>query len=708
MATSFSLTEGLQGATRQAASQQDPRDFEPLPPLRQELRLEAAPAARDGSRRWHLFDPLNNRFFIVSELDVQLLRYFGDMTRDSVIRALENEGYDDARNRLQSLEEFLVDNGLLVDHRPAEPTPVSPAVYIPLWDPKPFLAPFASWHKRQWRVYMLGWKILTLVALLLISEQWQEFLDTFSYFFNWLGLLAYLLALVVLKLVHELGHALAAMRSGAPPGKIGVAFIFGFPMAYTELDGVARIRSRRKRMMVAAGGVYAETMVAGMALLAWAVLPDGVMRSLAFVLATTSLATSLLINMNPLSRFDGYYFLADWWGKENLQTRSLELLRWRVASLFLGHKAMASVPEAADDPDKRWMLLYGCGVWLYLMLVMSSLGYLIYEFIAVWLGLLAWGAIAVKFLIMPLARLTGSGWQQRRAMSIRRKVILLGLFGAFLAGIFMPLDDRLVAPAVARYELQHRFLVPHDSRVTSLRVANGEWVEAGQLLLTLESPELEHQLRTARLDGELIRRRMHRASATDLDRVEWQVLNEQIQQASVEIDAIQNQMRALRVVATAAGRVENLPLQLKPGDWLAKDSELLEIKNPAVVEVLAYVPENYMSRLRDGVEGLFIANDPELPPLAASLQQVDAAAVESLAELQLSSNFGGPVAAYQNADGAQVPVQALHIGRLTSAGSDWPADLSLTGKINIQVDAVSVWQRVARHVWSILLTDLEG
>ena len=127
-----------------------------------------------------------------------------------------------------------------------------------------------------------------------------------------------------------------------------------------------------------------------------------------------------------------------------------------------------------------------------------------------------------------------------------------------------------------------------------------------------------------------------------------------------------------------------------------------------MVEVLAYVPENYMNRLRDGVEGLFIANDPELPPLAASLQQVDAAAVESLAELQLSSNFGGPVAAYQNADGAQVPVQALHIGRLTAAGSDWPADLSLTGKINIQVDAVSVWQRVARHVWSILLTDLEG
>ena len=65
-------------------------------------------------------------------------------------------------------------------------------------------------------------------------------------------------------------------------------------------------------------GLMVELHIALLALFSWGILEDGPARSVAF-LATTSIIGSLLVNLSPFMRFDGYYALADFLGMQNLQ-----------------------------------------------------------------------------------------------------------------------------------------------------------------------------------------------------------------------------------------------------------------------------------------------------------------------------------------------------------------------------------------------------
>ncbi|WP_252317232.1 MULTISPECIES: hypothetical protein [Symbiopectobacterium] len=64
-------------------------------------------------------------------------------------------------------------------------------------------------------------------------------------------------------------------------------------------------------MLIGAGGILAELMLAAIALLAWTLLPDGPTRTAAFMLSSATWLTTLAVNLNLLMRFDGYFLLSD-------------------------------------------------------------------------------------------------------------------------------------------------------------------------------------------------------------------------------------------------------------------------------------------------------------------------------------------------------------------------------------------------------------
>jgi putative peptide zinc metalloprotease protein len=83
--------------------------------------------------------------------------------------------------------------------------------------------------------------------------------------------------------------------------------------------------------------VASELTIAAWAVLAWGLLPDGELRSTAFVLATISLVATLLVNASSFLRFDGYFILCDLLDIPNLYARCFALAReestrWAAAS----------------------------------------------------------------------------------------------------------------------------------------------------------------------------------------------------------------------------------------------------------------------------------------------------------------------------------------------------------------------------------------
>lgn len=125
-----------------------------------------------------------------------------------------------------------------------------------------------------------------------------------------------LVVLVVVALVHELGHALTLAALARRPVDVGLRLRYGYPVPFADASAVVALPRRGDRMAVLLGGAAAEAVV-WMACVALVVTDRG---STPVALLTVALfgPASLLIQLIPTVRTDGYFAFADLLGERNL------------------------------------------------------------------------------------------------------------------------------------------------------------------------------------------------------------------------------------------------------------------------------------------------------------------------------------------------------------------------------------------------------
>jgi len=141
---------------------------------------------------------------------------------------------------------------------------------------------------------------------------------------------AYSLLLVSL-ICHELGHATACARFGAPPYDIGFTVYLVYPAFYSDVSAAWQL-NRWQRVGVDLGGAYFQIVVGALYcgmywVTGWEPL------ALAFWMILYGLAFSL----NPIFRFDGYWVLTDALGVTHLSKQPLILVR-HFFNRLLGRK----------------------------------------------------------------------------------------------------------------------------------------------------------------------------------------------------------------------------------------------------------------------------------------------------------------------------------------------------------------------------------
>ena len=95
----------------------------------------------------------------------------------------------------------------------------------------------------------------------------------------------------------------------------------------------------------------------------WSFAPDGILKSILFIIATTSWISSLLINISPFLRFDGYYALSDLSDSKNLQPRSFAMAKWFVRKNILGLEEVK--PEILSKFKENFFIIYAISTWIY-------------------------------------------------------------------------------------------------------------------------------------------------------------------------------------------------------------------------------------------------------------------------------------------------------------------------------------------------------
>ena len=178
--------------------------------------------------------------------------------------------------------------------------------------------------------------------------------------FQYPGMAGWLILLLVARTtVHELGHALFTSSLTGHPTEVGIRLLWGLPRAYTDASTSALVPTRSARLLVLLGGVTADALV-GLGLVAVLAatgsLPVPLLHFLKYVLTST-----ILTNLVPLFRSDGYFILGELTGRARLRDDALDALTDAVHDTS-GDTAGNTAEDAAlmqGDGLPGWLMWYG-------------------------------------------------------------------------------------------------------------------------------------------------------------------------------------------------------------------------------------------------------------------------------------------------------------------------------------------------------------
>lgn len=695
-----------------------------LPRLRDDLRLHEGPPDADGSPTWTLYDPVRHRYFRLGRIAVELLSRWGCGTGAAVVEATNAQTTCAATpQHLTELVRFLAISGLLQAEgsgavaslvRQAEASRPGWARWlvhnylffrIPLVRPDRFLAATLPLVRPLYSRAFAGAVVLAgVLGLFLVLRQWETFAHTFLHFFSWEGAAWFGAALVATKICHELGHAYTARRFGCRVPSMGVAFLVLMPVLYTDTSDAWRLTSRRQRMAVGAAGVITELCLAALATLAWSFLPDGPVRSAAFLIATVTWVGTLAINLSPFMRFDGYYLLSDALGVANLQLRSFELTRWWLRRLLLGLEEPA--PERLAPGLRRLLIGYALATWTYRLLLFLGIAVLVYHYFFKLLGVVLFAVEVGYFVAGPIGRELGQWWARRHRLRLNPNllVFLVLLVGAGWAAA-VPWNTQVAVPAVLQAADYAVLFPPTPAQIVAVHAAEGQEVAAGETLFELRSPELDYQIAQTERQIALRQLRILRQAASPEERERLAAVQQELASYMAALVGLRGQRDRLVLRAPLAGRLVDRNEAIRPGLWIGERFPFGRIIDTASTAVRGYASGADLDRLSLGAEGWFYPVDPLRPPVAVTVTAIDRVDAAVIDLPQLASVHGGPVPAHAERDGRLVPEGSVYRITLQPASGTALPEQVVAGTVRIRGPARSYLERAWRAVAAVLIRE---
>ncbi len=350
--------------------------------------------------------------------------------------------------------------------------------------------------------------VYILSALMVVLSNFETFrskLPEFHQFFaagNWFYLAA---ALGITKVIHEFGHGMSCKYYGGECHEMGFMLLVFTPCLYCDVSDSWMLPSKWKRMMIGAGGMYIELIMAATATYLWWNSHEGIFNQMCLNVMFVSSVSTLLFNANPLMRFDGYYILSDMLEIPNLRTKATTSLGRIAKKWCLGMKLQ-------DDPflpkrHQALFALYAVASTLYMWILMTSIFLFVwnamkpYRMEALGRGLALFGIYGLiyrpisgiyKFLKVPGRR------DEVKSLNMTITAVVVSLIIASIG--LIPLSQRVWCAAELRPRGEEMVYVTVDGQLEELLVEAAERVEKGQELARFSNIDLELQI--ADLEGQ--------------------------------------------------------------------------------------------------------------------------------------------------------------------------------------------------------------
>lgn len=568
-----------------------------------DLRVSLRPTVRvrrqlfRGQRWYILHDPFNNAFFrlrpeaydFISRL--QPNRTVEEVWEECLHRFPETvPGQEDV---LQLLSQLYYAN-ILYSDMPADSTKLFERyrerrqrevkswlmnimfVQIPLFDPEYLLKKFQAVIK------LIFGPIGAFIWLLVVGAAAKCVVDRFDLVSVMAqgvlapdNLLLLYAALVVVKTLHEFGHAMSCKRFGGEVHVMGVMLLVFTPLPYMDATSSWSFRSRWPRILVSSAGMIMELFVAGLAVFVWSYTGSGTLHSLAYNIMFIASVSTILFNANPLLHFDGYYILSDLLDIPNLAPRALQQLRHLAEHYLFGYKD--SFSPAQSKSEAIWLSVYGVASGIFHAFVFTH----IIMFVAdkfLLAGMIISVVCLIAWVIVPLYHLAEYLATSPRLERTRSRAICV-CAGSLVAVILffgvLPFPNRFRAPGILEAVNYIRVINATDGYMEELTVPSGREVKEGTALLRLSNRELELEIKKAEGQKEEILA-MHKL-AMSRQTADLKTLDQQLMVIENKLKNFQKQKGDLIVKARQKGIWAAPSAKELVGTWVAKGTVLGEI-----------------------------------------------------------------------------------------------------------------------------------
>jgi putative peptide zinc metalloprotease protein len=531
-------------------------------------------------------------------------------------------------------------------------------IRIPLLHPDRLLARLVPWT---------GWFFslpATLVAIAAsvwalapLTTKWRELMGDLEDLFTPHRQVSLIIIWLVMKILHELGHGIACKRYGGHVREAGATFILFAPAAYIDVTSAWRFASRWHRIHTSAAGMYVEIVISALAAIVWGSSSSEQVRQIAANVILLGTISTVLFNINPLMRFDGYYILGDFLELQNLYESGRSYLHYCLKRYLLGLRVPAPRLPARHATLVR---VYGFASSVFYFLArIGTLAALAIVFHGAGLFLALLGL--VWWFVLPAARLMRwlfRGPTSDRPTGVRATLVTCGGSAAVVLVLTLaPASLPATAPAIVEYAPPTVIRARTPGFVERIDVVEGESVSEGQLLCVLRNDALRVEL--AGLES-LFERTLVRTLAlrqrlpyAPQEHVAYEAAMSELAAVQTRVTETRSRAQDLEIRAPHAGRLVRRRLDRLEGVYLNVGDEIVSLGSEDAKQLHVSIAQDDVEDLPGNDQSRVTVYVPGVGSWNAQLDRLDPRATTKPPHDALCAPNGGPVAVVRGDNGLE-------------------------------------------------------
>ncbi|MBK7092697.1 MAG: hypothetical protein IPH59_13415 [bacterium] len=400
------------------------------------------------------------------------------------------------------------------------------ALFIKLkaFDPDNFLNrwyPRLGWLFSPVSVFLLS--LFTIVGMIVFFANIREFPFSLMTIFSAADLVSIIASLFVITVIHEYAHAFACKRYGGDVHEMGFLLIYFQPAFFCNLSDAYLFPNKRQRFVVMFAGIFFQLFLWALFTVLWRMTIEGYPLNRIFYWTSAVCFATLVFNLNPAIKLDGYYLLADYLQIPNLRQKSFNYIWTRIKVNLFGCRDDSLVQPS--NRERKIYRRYGAFALLYSSLLIV---FIVYRggqfFVEHWAGFGFLLFLALVFLIFKrLIKTSGSRimdvWRERKVDWMKpKRVVAYGVALVIILALAILIKIEQTSGGEARLVAAESFVITRigpsslessyfrggiveesvsklfqlsqsDNAVTQIRpnVSVGEAVAAGDTLLVINS-----------------------------------------------------------------------------------------------------------------------------------------------------------------------------------------------------------------------------